>query len=344
MVIMIGEEMVRFSQTKRTCNLPLVLLICLSLAACGAKEESAAANDQSGGAAPAKSGPPRVALIMKSLANEFFKTMEDGARAHQAAHASEYELLANGIRNEEDVAAQITLVEQAVAQRVDAIVIAPADSKALVPALKSAIAAGVKVINIDNKLDDEVLKAEGVHAPFVGPDNREGARVAAEYLGKRLAKGDPVAIIEGIPTAFNAVQRKQGFEDAMTAVGANIVTSQSGSWESDKANAIVANILTAHPEVKAILCANDSMALGAVAAVQAAGLAGKVHIVGYDNISAVRDLIKQGQILCTIEQHADKLAVFGVEAALEAIKTGAAPADRKTPVELVTAESLPAGQ
>ena len=75
---------------------------------------------------------PKVALVMKSLANEFFRTMEDGAKAHQKAHASDYTLVANGIKDETDTAAQIKMVEQMVAQRVQAIVIAPADSKALV--------------------------------------------------------------------------------------------------------------------------------------------------------------------------------------------------------------------
>ena len=72
-----------------------------------------------------ESSRPRIALVMKSLANEFFLTMENGARAHQRAHSDQYELLANGIKDELDVARQIDLVEQMIAQRVDAIVIAP---------------------------------------------------------------------------------------------------------------------------------------------------------------------------------------------------------------------------
>src|SRR5215213_3872419 len=82
---------------------------------------------------------PNVALVMKSLANEFFRTMEDGAKAHQKAHASEYTLVANGIKDETDTAAQIKMVEQMMAQKINALVIAPADSKALVPVVKAAI-------------------------------------------------------------------------------------------------------------------------------------------------------------------------------------------------------------
>src|SRR5215831_17504586 len=86
---------------------------------------------------------PRIALVMKSLANEFFLTMENGARAHQKAHSDQYQLIPNGIKDELDVARQIDLVEQMIAQHVDAIVIAPADSKALVAVCKKALDAGM---------------------------------------------------------------------------------------------------------------------------------------------------------------------------------------------------------
>src|SRR5690349_14480806 len=240
---------------------------------------------------------PRIALVMKSLANEFFLTMENGARAHQKAHASQYELVANGIKDELDVAKQIDLVEQMIAQHVDAIVIAPADSKALVPVCKKAVDAGIGVINIDNKFDPAVLADKQVKIPFVGPDNRKGAKLVGDYLAKRLKPGDPIAIIEGAPNAFNGVQRKLGFEDAMNGAGMKIVSSQSGYWETDKANQVVAALMTEHPELKAVLCANDSMALGAVAALRAAGKTGQVLVVGYDNISAVQQLLKEGRIL-----------------------------------------------
>ena len=92
---------------------------------------------------------PKVALVMKSLANEFFLTMEDGAKAHQKAHAAQYDLLSNGIKDETDTSSQIKLVEQMIVSRVNALVIAPADSKALVPVLKKAIDAGIIVVNID---------------------------------------------------------------------------------------------------------------------------------------------------------------------------------------------------
>lgn len=298
-------------------------------------------NDSGGDAeADGNDGKPVVALVMKSLANEFFKTMEDGAKSHQAANAESYSLITNGIKNETDLAQQVALVEQMVARGVDAIVIAPADSKALIPALKKAQDAGITVINIDNKLDDAVLSQAGATVPFVGPDNREGAKAVGDALAGQLGAGAKVAILEGVPTAFNAQQRRAGFEDAMKAAGAEIVSVQSAQWEMEKANTVSAGILTSHPELAAILASNDNMALGAAAAVKAAGKEDQVKIVGFDNISAVQAMIRDGRIFATADQHGDQLAVFGIETALKILSGEGKPEDRKTPVDLVTRETL----
>ena len=279
---------------------------------------------------------PRVALVMKSLANEFFSTMADGAKKHHSAHAAEYDLIVNGIKNETDLAEQVNLVEQMIARRVNAIVIAPADSKALVTVLKRAQDAGVAVVNIDNKLDAETARQAGLRVPFVGPDNQEGARRVGEALAKHLQAGDKVALIEGIPTAFNGQQRRLGFEEAMKAASINIITVQSGYWEMDKANNVVAPILNEHADLKAILCCNDSMALGAVAAIQAAGKTGNVLVVGFDNIGAIKPMLADGRIIASAEQHADRLAVFGIEAALRILKGEAPTVDQATSLEIVT--------
>lgn len=284
-------------------------------------------------------GKPKIVLVMKSLANEFFKTMGEGATAHQKAHSDVYDLKVVGIRNEEDVAQQVDLVEMIIAQGADAIVIAPADSEALIPICKKAIAAGIVVVNIDNKLDRARLEAEGIQIPFVGPDNRKGAKLAGDYLATKLKAGDEVAIIEGIPNAFNGIQRKAGFEDAIKDANLKLVSSQSGNWETDKAAQCVAAIATEYPNLKAVLCANDSMALGAVDALKAAGKS-NVYVVGFDNIQAVQKLIKEGKVLCTVDQHGDQLAVYGIQYALEILDTKAAPADKETPIDLITAETL----
>ena len=283
--------------------------------------------------AHAAGSPPRVALIMKSLANEFFQTMQDGAKAHQKEHAADYSLIANGIKDETDTAAQIKIVQQMLVEKVDAIVIAPADSKALVPVLKEAADKGVIVVNIDNKLDDAALKEKGFVVPFVGPDNRKGAKLVGDYLAKQLKAGDKVGILEGVSTTFNAQQRTAGFQDAMKAVGATVVGVQSGQWEMDKGNTVASAMLREHPDLKALLCGNDNMALGAVAAVKTAGKAGKVLVVGYDNISAIKPMLDDGRVLATADQFAAKQAVFGIETALKAIKEKKTQKDLQPVVE-----------
>ena len=311
------------------CNFLLAALLCLGI---GCKKSES--ENKPEGKSP--TGKPKIALVMKSLANEFFSTMAEGAKKHQAANPAAYDLIVNGIKNETDLAEQVNLVEQMIAQQVNAIVIAPADSKALVTVLRHAKEAGILVINIDNKLDADVLKQANLSIPFVGPDNRLGARKVGETLAKSLKPNDPVTIIEGIPTAFNGQQRRLGFEDAMKAAGMKIVGVQSGLWEMEKANAVASAMLSEHGDLKAILCANDNMALGAAAAVQSAGKTGSVLIVGFDNISAIRPLLEKGQVIATADQHADQLAVFGIEAALKILKGEAPPADQTTAVDLIT--------
>lgn len=308
------------------CYLSCMLIFILMSTTCEKQNTSNNSSDKK-----------QVALIMKSLANEFFKTMEDGAKAHWNNHSATYELACNGIKDEQDVNRQIEIVNQMIAKKVDAIVIAPADSRALIPVCKKAMDKGIVVVNIDNKFDAVVLQQENVEISFVGPNNRKGAKLAGDYLAKSLNKGDQVAILEGRPGAFNGIQRKLGFEDAMKDAGIEICSSQSAYWEQENAYDVATQIYTKYgSQLSAILCANDNMALGAVQA-----LKGKnVKIIGFDNISAVQTLIQEGKILCTVDQHADKIAVNGIEYALEILNTGVKPEDRETSVDLITIEDL----
>ena len=107
------------------------------------------------------------------------------------------------------------------------------------------------------------------------------------------------------------------------------------NWEMSRANTLASAMLTTHRDLKAILCANDSMALGAVAAIGAAGR-NEVKVVGFDNISAIRPLIAEGRVLATADQHGDKLAVYGIETALAILQGEQAPADRTTQVDIIT--------
>ena len=312
----------------------LLLSICIPLAMVGCQPKTS--NTSSPPASPDK---PKIALVMKSLANEFFSTMAEGAKQHQSQNSQQYELIVNGIKDERDLARQAAIVDEMIAAKVQAIVVAPADSKALVPVLRRARLAGLVVVNIDNKLDEEILKAESLSVPFVGPNNLLGAKSVGQHLAKSLKPGDQ---LEGIRTSFNATQRRLGFEQAMKDAGMQIVDSQSANWETNQANTIAASMLNAHPDLKAILAANDSMALGVMAAIKAANKTDTVQVVGFDNISAAQEAIRQGKMLATADQHGDQLAVYGIELALKLLQDPKSiPEDRETPVDLITAGNLP---
>jgi len=192
--------------------------------------------------AHAAGAPPRVALIMKSLANEFFQTMQDGAKAHQKEHSADYTLIANGIKDETDTAAQIKIVQQMLVEKVDAIVIAPADSKALVPVLKEAADKGVIVVNIDNKLDEAALKEKNLVVPFVGPEALERALRSAYYLADEaiatsaylaLALGKPLLLDHGGPLRL-VVPHLYAWKSAKWANGVELLAEdQRGFWEEN---------------------------------------------------------------------------------------------------------------
>ena len=311
-----------------------IILLLLILAGCDQ------GRDQAGPVSREAPGQPVIALVMKSLANEFFITMAEGAKQHNAGHPVSYRLILNGIKNESDLAQQVALIDQMIAAGVDAIVIAPADSKAVIPALARAREAGIVIVNIDNKLDAGVLAQYSLRIPFVGPNNRAGARMVGDYLAGYMSENDQVAILEGVPTAYNSQQRRAGFEDAANAAGLEIVTVQSAFWDQARAAELTAAILVRFPQLKALMCANDSMALGTVSALRQIGRDGDIQVVGFDNISAIQELVETGVVLATADQHADLLAVYGIEYALHVLDEGGELKDRETRVDLITRASF----
>jgi ribose transport system substrate-binding protein len=276
--------------------------------------------------------PVKIALIMKDMGNEFFQGMAAGAKTHQLQHRADYQLNVSGITDETDRSGQIALIKTATSERVDAIVIAPVDSEALMPYLQTAIQSGIVVINIDNKLDDRLLIAAELNIPFLGPSNKAGAKLAGDFLAKQLKSGDQVAIIEGISSATNAKSRTQGFTQAMEQAGIQVVAVRSGQWETEDAATVAHALLKEHPQLKALLCGNDNMAIGAIQTVSKEGLEGRVLIIGYDNIPAIKPLLQSGQLLATVDQFGEQQAVFAIELALQALRDNI-PQDQLEPMQ-----------
>jgi ribose transport system substrate-binding protein len=315
-------------------------LAALSLAVIGL---GACSNDSGGSDTPAGSGgadagdKPVIGLVMKSLGNSYFQEMQKGADEF-AASDDTFTLKSVGTQSETDIDGQIEAVNNMISQKVDAIVLAPADSRALVAPLIEADAAGIKIVNIDVKLDDEALKAANLDIPFVGPDNIEGARLSGEVLAKALGEGGKVVILEGLSGAANGEQRKEGFDQAIADGKLELLESTTANWETDQANTVFTNMLAAHPDIQGVMTANDSMALGVIAALEAANNT-TIKIASFDNVPEVQPYLESGQLLATLDQYGSQQAQFGIENALKLLKGESVEQWVKTPVKVITADN-----
>ena len=283
---------------------------------------------------------PKVGLVMKSLANEFFKQMQAGAQEYAAKNTDKFSFKAVGMKDERDFAAQVDAVENFVTQKYDIIVVAPADSKAMVTPLAKAIKAGVIVINIDVELDHDAKKAAGIDLAFFGPDNRAGAKLAGGALAKELGSGGKVVILEGNPEADNGQQRKKGFMDAIAEGELKLLDSKTAHWETEEANTLMTNFLTQFHDIQGVMAANDSMALGVVKALDAAGKSGQIKVIGFDNIPAVKPLVKAGKMLATVEQYGAQMAAMGIDYGLRQRAGEKFTGWVKTDIKLITAKDV----
>jgi len=246
-----------------------------------------------------------------------------------------------GVERETDVERQISIMENLISRGYGAIVIAPADSKQLVPVCRKALENGIVVINIDNPLHKDTLQKYNLTIPFVGPDNRAGAAQVGAYVRNKLNGRGRVIVIEGIRGVENAELRKTGFIEEITQdSGIEIVASESANWHTDEALSLAVKLLNIHAPVDAVFCANDKMALGVLQALDISGLAGKTVLAGYDNIEAVRSEMQSGRMHATLEQHPELMGQYGVELAMQALEGKKLSLHLPTPVDLVTYETF----
>ena len=291
-------------------------------------------------ATPATAGNERtVALIMKALSNPFFFKMKAGANKFAQEEGIPLEIF--GVERETDVERQIGIFENLILRGYGAIVIAPADSKRLVPACKKALDNDIVVINIDNPLHRESMAQLGIDIPFVGSDNRLGAQMIGRYVKKKLKGRGRVIIIEGIRGVENADLRQKGFAEAVTQNSEiKVISSESANWHTDEALSLANRLLQRHKSVDAIFCANDKMALGVLQALDLLDLTGNILLAGYDNIESVRDEMRNGRIHATVEQHPELMGEYGVELAWKALNGQHIPSYKQTPLGLVTYEAF----
>ncbi len=263
---------------------------------------------------PKASKPYKMVLIVKTKNNPFFIPMINEFEAE--AKVLDVEAEVQAAAEESSYEQQVALIQTEVLKGAQAILITPADSKALVPALKKAADAGVLIINLDNRLDAETVKSQRLQTGgYVGADNMIGGEKAGAALLEAVGGVGKVAIIEGIRGVDNAEARKKGFE---LAVGQRlkIVAHETGEWETEKAYNKTLAIIAAHPDLKGIFCANDNMALGTMKAIAEKGKKGQIKVVGYDHIPDVQASLLSGDLYATIEQHPDRMGKYGVRMAV----------------------------
>lgn len=261
---------------------------------------------------------PVIGLVMKSLQAEFFQEMKKGAEAF-AKKQSSFELISVGTSSQTEIELQIQLIESLIEQKVDALVVVPIDSKALVPPVVKAVEAGIKVINIDIKLDEELLKENGIELTYVGPDNETASQMVGNVLGEKLGKGAKVIMIEGLRVAENAQQRRHGFLKSVEKYQLNLVASEAADWETEKAENVFEKLYADNPDISGVMCCNDAMAIGVINVLKKNGKAGVIEVVGFDNDTSAKALLKSGAMLATIDAFGSQMAVEGIEYALKVL-------------------------
>jgi ribose transport system substrate-binding protein len=283
--------------------------------------------------------PVIIGLVMKTLTNPFFISMERGAR--QAEKDLHVRLVVKTGAKETSIDQQIAIVEEMIRDKVAAIVIAPGSSTELVPVLKKAQAAKIPIVNIDNRLDPELSQRMGlVNVPFISVDNVQGGYLSARYLTQGAPAGTQAGILEGIRTAANAQQRKAGAMKAFAEKGAiRVVASETANWKIDEAMTVTTKMLQDHPDIRLLFCANDMMALGAIQALQITGHT-TVKVTGYDALDEALEAIRQGKLEATIDQQAAAQGARGIRAAADLMQGKPVAPETLVDVKLITRATL----
>lgn len=297
-------------------------------------------------ASPAAAQEGEYGVLMKTLANPFWGAMSQGVEEGAKAAGVKYFLQAA----ESDQAAepQLNLCNTMLERKPVAMITAAINSTNLLPCLKAAQEAGIKVVDLDGNLDPAVLEKEGIQITFrIGSDNVAAGAQGAEYLVSKLGKdaAGPVLVIEGLSGNVTGQKRAQGFAEKLKeqAPGLNIVASLPGDWDRGKAASITNDILTRNPDLVAIFAANDGMALGAVEAVYAAGKGEQVTIIGVDGNSDAVKSIRDGRLNASVAQLPYLVGKQAVEEVKKAVAGETVEADIAVPTLVLTREVLEAG-
>lgn len=200
-----------------------------------------------------------------------------------------------------DPAQQISQIQNLIAQRVNVLVVWPTNAKAVVPAVRQAKAAGVPVVITNSQIDDS---GQDYIEAFSGPNTVEEGRVAGRMLIEALDGKGNVVVINGRPGYATAVNRENGFMEAISeAPGIKVLDAQPADWNREKAQSVMENFITKYgDQIDGVFAADDNMGAGALNAIKGAGIDKDIKLVGATNFAVGYDAIKDGDYYGSVVQ------------------------------------------
>jgi ABC-type sugar transport system substrate-binding protein len=273
----------------------------------------------------------KIVFSVPGLNYPFFVHM--ATMAQDKAKELNVELIVQDGQN--DSSTQSANLEAAIAQGVDGVVISPKDAQALAPAIQAVIDAGIPVVTIDRAVQGATPLAH------VGADNVRGGEKQGEYLMKILPEGGKIIELQGTVGASPAIDRSKGFNSVIAGHPEyQIVFQQSANFARDLGLSVTEQALQAHPDVDAIVAANDDMALGAAEAAAGAGL--DIPIIGFDALPEALQAVQKGTLAATVEQFPGGQTAGAMEILVNYLRNGTEPEQKITLIEpkLITAENV----
>ncbi|MCG8351955.1 MAG: substrate-binding domain-containing protein, partial [Chloroflexales bacterium] len=284
--------------------------------------------------------PLRIGVITKALSNEFFQIMQEGYEFAGQRYGVEVEVQAASA--ESDTQGQLAQLEALITKGVDVLAVTPLTPNNLTPALAQAAAQGIPVINLDEIIPEEIEQNSGLNITSrIASNNYDAGVLAAKYMLANLAAGSEVAVIEGKAGNTSGANRRDGFVDTASAGDLTIVASQPADWDRALANTTVTNILQANPDIQGIYFANDTMALGGIEAVQAAGKEG-IILIGTDAIPEAQQAVRDGKLVGTVAQFPFEMGVLAVETAIKVYEGRPVASRVPAPIKLLLKDDVDA--
>ncbi|MER8969115.1 sugar ABC transporter substrate-binding protein [Mesorhizobium sp. M0808] len=275
----------------------------------------------------------KVGLITK-FPVPFYSTLEDAAKKYAAAHP-EIELVTGQGQAATDIEGQIALIESMITQGVKGLAITPVDPT-VAPALDKAVAAGIKVVLVDNSIPN--WKGQ---TALVSTNNLNGGKIAGEYLKTVLKSGDKIGILQGVPGVPALDDRVTGMMEGLGDVKVDVVGKGATNCTLGLGTSVTEDILTANPDLKAIYSACGPPIPGAVKSISNAGIANdNLIVVGFDACCGEIEAIKSGAEDASVAQFPAKMGELGIDTVVKAIRGESVEANVDTGAGLVTLQNV----